>query len=104
MPVFGGKFPVFGGEAAGDVVVFGLGGAAHSFAHGDGSGCQVLACFFGAESGLLQLFEPEAVDGLNGFGHETLPLPWQRDPEAAIDGAGEDEADGADDSSPRGRF
>ena len=52
------------------------------------------------QDGLFQIFEPEAVNGLDGLGHEALSLPGQRDPEAAIDGAGEDEADGADDLFP----
>lgn len=96
-PVFGGEFPVFGGEVAGDVVVFGLGDAAHSFADGDGAGGGVFDCFLGVQDGLLQFFEPESVDGVDGFGHQALSLPGESEPEAAIDGAGEDEADGADD-------
>ena len=44
-PVFGGELPVFGGEAAGDVVVFGFEDAAHSLAEGDGSRCGVLFCY-----------------------------------------------------------
>ncbi len=46
---------------------------------------------------MVEVFEPEASDFFRGFGHQSSALPLARDPEAAVDGAGEDEADGADD-------
>jgi hypothetical protein len=96
-PVFCGKLPYFGGEAARDVVVFCLGDATHALTKGDGTGGGVVAGFLDAEGWLLQVFEPEACDFLGGFGHQAASLPVACEPEATIVVAFAHQADGADD-------
>src|ERR1700755_2425313 len=93
----GGELPYFGGEAAGDVVAFGLLDATHALAERDGAGGGVVAGFFDAEDRLVEVFEPEASDFDGSFGHEALALPLACKPEAAVGVAMKYQADGADD-------
>src|SRR5882762_1857202 len=68
-PFFGGDFPDFGGEAAGDIVAVFGGDQAHALLFGDAAGGNIGDGFRGAQDGKVEGVEPKIGDGFAGFGH-----------------------------------
>lgn len=81
---------------AGDEVSLFGGDEPHASLFGDESRGEVSDCFWSAEDRKAEDIEPEVVDGDNGLGHQTLPVPREAKPEAAIVGISFMQADGAD--------
>src|SRR6266849_10297653 len=96
-PFFGGDFPDFGGEAAGNVVAVFGGDQAHALLLGDAAGSDVGDGFGSAQHGKFESVEPKIGDGVAGFGHQALPLPREGEPKAAVVVFLVAQIDGADD-------
>src|ERR1700758_149457 len=83
-PFFGGDFPDFGGEAAGNIVAVFGGDETHALLFGDAAGSYIADGFRSAQDGEAKRVEPEIGDGFARSGHEPLALPGGAEPEAAI--------------------
>src|SRR4029077_13998216 len=74
-PFFGGDFPYFGGEAAGNVVAIFGGHHSHELLFGNAAGGDIAVGFRSAQDRETESTEPEFCDRFAGFGHEALTLP-----------------------------
>src|SRR4051795_13235226 len=84
MPFVRSDLPNLRGKASTDVVPFLGGDDAHALTFGDPAGCGIGYGFGHAEDRKAEHVEPIVVDGRGGFGHQTLTLPRQAEPESAI--------------------
>jgi hypothetical protein len=84
LPFDSGHLPDLAGESPGDEVALLRGDYSHAGLFRDSSRCEVSDCLGGAKDGEAKDAEPEVVYGGDGLGHQTLALPWNAEPEAAV--------------------